>query len=141
MSLLVSRLTPSLTISTVLATRLPANGPHRSAASTAAVGADWNIVRKESLAELRVSPVAEDAWLRLAQVDAAVRGGKLGPNGLDALSHAYDAEPYELGSSRIRRDFVRRHLDELTGDLRSQVEQESNVAADSARQGERASLP
>lgn len=83
-----------------------------------------------------MSPTHEDAWLRLAQIDADRRGGHLGPDGIAALSRAYDVEPYETGPSFVRRAFVFKHVGDLPPDLRAQVDQESSAMTHLAGQAE-----
>lgn len=134
---LCARFGPGLALSRDAAALLPLGEPHGHSAETSWTGRDLAATKAESVAELRVSPVAADAWLRLAEADADRHAGKLSPEGIEAISHAYDAEPYELGGSTKRRDFVHRHMGELSRDLRFQVEQESKVEAGRILEGQK----
>ncbi len=119
-----ARLSPASRASRGLAERLPLAEPHALAADAALSRKDLVSARRETLAELRISPVRANAWLRLAQIDAA-GGGRLGPEGIAALQHAYDAAPYDLSPGQARHRFAVQHASELPHDLHAQVEAEA----------------
>ncbi len=109
-----------------LAKVLPLAETHALAAEAAMRARDWSTAKAETRAELRVSPVRDDAWLRLAEIDVS-QHGRLGPEGVAALSHAYDAVPYDLTAASRRRRFVRIHEVELPQGLHAQVEEEMSA--------------
>lgn len=111
-----------------LAKVLPLAEVHAQAAEAAMGRRDWAVAKAETRAELGASPVRDGAWLRLAEIDVAEHG-RLGPEGVAALGHAYDARPYDLDPHSRRRRFVHVHEVELSKDLHAQVEEEMSGGA------------
>ncbi len=62
----------------------------------------------QSRAELAISPLSQDAWVRLAEIDLAAHH-RVTAEGSAALDHAYDARPYDLtaSSKRLRLALLR----------------------------------
>jgi len=119
--MVLGRVAPSLPASDLAAKVFPIAEPAAFRADVALRRQDWAAVRRWSLREIQVSPVRQDAWLRLADADIGAHG-RLTIAGTDALRHAYDAAPYDLDPLHRRRALVQHHLAELNAALRDDVE-------------------
>ncbi len=70
--------------------------------------------------ELNLSPLAVDAWLRLAYIDS-LRGPKLTSKGLDALDKSFQAARFDPINCGDRDVLALNHWSELTPSLRQHV--------------------
>ena len=104
----------------------PLSDSHAFAAEAALQSRDVSRAKTQSRAELSVSPVREDAWLRLAEADAALHGG-VTTDGQDALSHSYDAAPFDLQATSPRLSFMLAHYAELSPGLTMSLTDELNA--------------
>jgi hypothetical protein len=103
---------------------------HAVAAEMALESGDFARAKGESRAELSVSPVREDGWVRLAKVDLALHHG-LTMEGQDDLAHSYDAEPFDLQASSLRMTVMLDHFAALSATLRMSLDDELNAWASS----------
>ena len=106
----------------------PVSEPYAHTAERALSVGDAHTASAATLRELSVSPLAEDAWVRLARIDESEHA-HLTTRGDEALQHAYDALPYDAGPGTQRSNFVLTHFDELSPALREQVGEELHVWA------------
>jgi hypothetical protein len=100
---------------------LSITSPRAERAEAAFAKGDLVEATKQSRAELGISPLNQDAWVRLAEIDVASHH-RLTGEGAAALDHAYDARPYDLDarSPRLRLALTR------FGDLPSSVQESVN---------------
>jgi hypothetical protein len=122
---------PQTGFARALAAVLPLAEPHAAAAEAAFRAGEFPIAEAETRAELRVSPVRESAWLRLARIDFA-RHHAFTPMGVEALSHAFDAVPYDLARYSERAVFMQAHFAELPPALQTAAADEARVRAEAS---------
>ncbi len=121
---------PASNIAQIAAGILPLSEPHAAAAADALGRRDFGRAKHETTAELATSPIRQDAWLRLADIDVAEHG-RLTGEGQTALSHAYDAVPYDLDPASPRMAFVLAHFSMLAPPVRGGVTDELGIWATS----------
>jgi hypothetical protein len=127
--LLIAEVFPRSSAGRMIAMRFPVGSVHANLAELAFAQGDWDDAEAHSRAELSISPVRQDAWLRLARTDVARRGA-LTRAGTEALIHSYEAEPYDLSPRGLRRCFVRAHFAGAPPALAEAVEAEHRVLSD-----------
>ncbi len=119
---------PRLGLSDLIATVLPIIEPNARLADQALARGDLDAATARSRAELAVTPLAQDAWLRLAMIDLG-RHGRLTLPGVTAIDHAYDALPYDLNPNSTRLRFVLNHFAALPAGVQASVRAELAVWA------------
>jgi len=123
-------LAPGAALSSLIASMAPIAPPKAYRADRALAGGDLITAAAESRAELAVSPLRQDAWLRLAAIDLA-QHHQLTAQGVAALDHAYDALPYDLDPQSARLRFALAQFQSLTPDVQASVRAELTVWANS----------
>jgi len=119
---------PGERLSDLIATVLPIIAPNAQLADHAFARGDLDAATARSQAELAVTPLAQDAWLRLAMVDLS-RHGRLTLPGVTAIDHAYDTLPYDLNPNSTRLRFVLNHFGALPPGVQASVRAELAVWA------------
>ena len=110
---------------------LPIPQPRASAAEIALSRGDAGLAAKLTANELSVSPVRQDAWLRMARADMS-QHRSLTAIGQGALEHAYDTVPYDLDPASARLPFALAHFSVLTLSVQQSVRDELGVWAASS---------
>lgn len=117
---------PGERLSDLIATVLPIIEPNAQLADQAFARGDLDAATARSQAELAITPLAQDAWLRLAMVDLG-RHGRLTLPGATAIDNAYDALPYDLNPNSTRLRFVLNHFGALPPGVQASVRAELAV--------------
>ena len=126
----IALITPASPTAQAATTFLPLAEPHAAAARRALAQGDFPIARAETRAELSIAPVREDAWLRLVKLDI-LQHHRLSPEGAAALSHSYDALPYDLNPESERIPIALANLEDMPPSLQSSAWDELRVWASS----------
>ncbi len=119
---------PAAGLSLAMARVLPLSAPHAAVAQAALNRSAFAQAASETNAELAVSPIRDDAWLRLAKIDLAEHND-ITDVGAGALGHAYDARPYDLDPQSSRVSFVLDHYSALPASVKYSALDELGVWA------------
>jgi len=90
-------------------------------------GADWELAKRETVAELHIAPTRARPWMRLAFIDAQTHNGVLTDAGVADIQHGYDFTPFDREIGPWRLAFVYNHWDQLTPSVRGAALDETEV--------------